>query len=933
MKSKRDMEFWIRLVMIAPVIFALVACGGGKNDQHMVQVAKEYSAQNKMREAALELKNALQINPENAEARYLLGRINLDLGDTAAAEKEFNRAISFGWSEEAAMIGLARAIVISNKYSRMSEEVKVKDIYSSPARANLHGLRAIAYAGIDDLGQAQEELEAGIKIDPDALYVLNAGVQLQIAAANLEEAGSRLKKALSVHPDDSELLLQSAVLAILNKDTDKAIDIYKKVIAQDSERLVTVYGRKARLELVRLEILNKNLDYAQTLLAPLFKQNKNEPLTNYMGGVLAYEQGDLKLAESRLLKVLKLAPDHAQTQLIYGAVSYAQKDFEQAAYYLGKYVSAVPENLGARKLLGRTYMLLGQHSEAHEALQPGIEDGIKDAELQALVGLSYLQGGNVLSGIEGLEKAIHAEPDSVPLKDELAKAYILAGQAENAIRLLNDMLADGGDRQQTEALLIYAHLRTGQFDKAVEAVLDMLDKDPGNPAVMTLAGSVFAASDNKAEARKYFNKALQAIPDFVPATMALARLEESEGNQGKAEQLYRRIAGAESNTIEPLIALARLAEIRGNTRDMLEWLEQAHKREPASKKPNMILAEYYLRENQPEMADIYITEVIKTAPRDNTILAMQGRVLMAQEKYNEALSPLKELVTRVPDSVYASILLGRTYLKLGQIYDARKHLELALEKQPYSIHALTIIAITELQAGNYGQALKYTKQIQKIDPQLYTGYELAGDALISLDNNAEAITAYTEAWERMQSAELAIKLSQATARSGSSEQVTRYLLEWLTSHPDDGRVLQFLGDAYQDLGQDREAISAYEKTLTIKPDNVVALNNLALLYLKTNDPRALALAERAHNINPGNSGVLDTYGWVLLQQGQVSKGRRTLEQAMEQLPGIPEVRYHYAVALIKSGETIKARDILKQLLASNEAFEGRDEAEALMDKN
>ena len=154
-----------RPVVAALLLLVLVACGSSKDDQNMVQVAKEYSAQNKMREAALELKNALQINPENAEARYMLGQINLDFGETASAEKEFTRAASFGWSEEAVMIGLARAIIISNEYSRMSDEVSIKSAYSPSARASLHGLRSIAYTGNGELEQAQEELAAGMEID------------------------------------------------------------------------------------------------------------------------------------------------------------------------------------------------------------------------------------------------------------------------------------------------------------------------------------------------------------------------------------------------------------------------------------------------------------------------------------------------------------------------------------------------------------------------------------------------------------------------------------------------------------------------------------------------------------------------------------------------------------------------------------------------
>lgn len=152
----------------------------------------------------------------------------------------------------------------------------------------------------------------------------------------------------------------------------------------------------------------------------------------------------------------------------------------------------------------------------------------------------------------------------------------------------------------------------------------------------------------------------------------------------------------------------------------------------------------------------------------------------------------------------------------------------------------------------------------------------------------------------------------------------------MNDYPDDARVLQFLGTAYQNMGQNAKAAEIYEKVLVIQPDNLVSLNNLAWLYSLINNPEAVELAERAYRINPDDSGIQDTYGWVLVQQGQVDKGWRILEQAMKKLFDVPEVRYHYAVALFKSGEKTQARKMLKRLLEQHSAFEGRDEAEKLL---
>ncbi len=189
---------------------------------------------------------------------------------------------------------------------------------------------------------------------------------------------------------------------------------------------------------------------------------------------------------------------------------------------------------------------------------------------------------------------------------------------------------------------------------------------------------------------------------------------------------------------------------------------------------------------------------------------------------------------------------------------------------------------------------------------------------------------YTEAWAKKQTSGLAIKLSTAAVRSGKPNDGIDILRTWLNDHGEDVRALQALGTIVQTSGESDEAIQLYEKVLDLQPSNIVALNNLAGLYSAANNPKALELAEKAYQAAPDNAGVKDTYGWILVQQGELNKGRSLLKQAFEKLPGIAEVRYHYAAALIKSGEKSAGIDILKALLSEEAQFEGREEAAKLL---
>ena len=107
------------------------------------------------------------------------------------------------------------------------------------------------------------------------------------------------------------------------------------------------------------------------------------------------------------------------------------------------------------------------------------------------------------------------------------------------------------------------------------------------------------------------------------------------------------------------------------------------------------------------------------------------------------------------------------------------------------------------------------------------------------------------------------------------------------------------------------------------------MNNLAWLYYEQGDDRAEATARRAYDLASDNPAVIDTYGWILTEKGKVAEGRDVLAQAVAKTPNEPDISYHYAAALARSGDTRRASGILDELLRSNLAFASRADAERL----
>src|SRR3982750_4177532 len=113
----------IRLVLVlACVGAALVAGCKDQSPQAMVQSAKEYIAKQDPKAAIVQLKTALQKNEDNAEARFLLGKVYLDSEEVLAAEKELTKAAELGYPREQVDPLLAEALVAKGEYKRVIEQ-------------------------------------------------------------------------------------------------------------------------------------------------------------------------------------------------------------------------------------------------------------------------------------------------------------------------------------------------------------------------------------------------------------------------------------------------------------------------------------------------------------------------------------------------------------------------------------------------------------------------------------------------------------------------------------------------------------------------------------------------------------------------------------------------------------------------------------------
>ena len=927
-----DKTRWFDIkVLLIPLLIILTSCGGGTNEKELMERARGYLEERDLNAAALELKNILRNNEKHAEARYLLGRISLVRGDMESALKELRRAGDAGWDEATINVLLAEVLFRQRHYQALLDDIPVKDSYPAAMRAELLGLWAAAELGLRRWDEAAQTVSAGEALNVDSHWVLQSRIRFKIHEKDLQTAAQLVEHALEVHPDSQDLWLLSARLASDKGDVTAADAALQKAIELDPPKMITIWGRQARLTLGQLWLQQQNLEKAQAAIDPVVKTFPGDPLANYLAAVIAFRQDRFDQTEERLLAALRVAPDHQPSLLLFGALNYARNDFEQAAHYLGKAAALQPENIGAQTLLGKTYLMLGQYDDAENRLKFASSKSADNAELMALVGLSRLRAGNTLAGIHELEKAAAASPADMIIRSELARAYMATGETERAIKELESALEGKDQQHPTEALLILAYLRGGEFDRALDLASKLSEQFPDNPLSYALAGAAYEGKKDLASARNRYDKALAIKPDYIIAILSLARLDIRADQINKARQRYQSVLKIQPNSAAAMVALAKLAAREDNVEEALELLEKARKANNKALEPRLILAKYYLKKGMAEDSLTYASEALELAPQNPLAILAVGRAQLGTGK-PAAVQTMTQLTERLPDAPYAHYYLAEARARFDDISGSRQSLQKVLELEPKHERAMLVLGRLELSQGKTPEALKIAQKLQKAHPESASGYLLEGDSLGASNKAKDALSAYQKALSYAQDGEVVIKISRAHRVLGDAAASYDALQKWLKQYPEDQATRFVLAQAYLTDDNKDAAIDQYELIIEKQPEHAVSVNDLAWLYHERGKPGALEMAEKAYRLAPGNPAIQDTYGWILIQNGKVELGLIALEQAVSGLPNSPDIRYHLAVALAKAGDKAAAKQELSQALKTDKAFSERSSAEALQKK-
>ncbi|MDT8283185.1 MAG: PEP-CTERM system TPR-repeat protein PrsT, partial [Gammaproteobacteria bacterium] len=837
----------------------------------------------------------------------------------ASAEKKTRRAIAAGWDEAETQQQLAEAYLRQGKFKELLDEVRVKDQYPKETQADLLGLRAAAYTSLGKWDDAVEEIAAGEKVSAQALWVLQSKARLAVHNDDRPALKTIVAKALTVYPENKDLLLMAAAIAAYDNDVENASLALQKIIDLEPARLMTVWGRQARLTLFRIRFKQQDFASAKTLVDAVLKVFKNDPEANYLGALLAYSQQQYDLAEERLNTVLLTMPEHREAILLLGRLNYMQKDYQQAAHYLEQATSAQPENKPAQALLGKTYMMLGQYDEAERKLLSITSQSANDAELLALAGIVKMKSGDASSGIEELKKALDLNTADKRIRSELVNAYLVSGNTSEAIKLLEDAIDSSDEDQHFKSMLLLSYARAGEFDKAHALADELIAQYPDKVIGYSLKAVVYESQGDVKAAAENYNKVLSIEKDNVLSLFGLAHIDQVQGNDDKAENHYQQILEKHPENASALVALAELQAKKGQNKEALATLNKARETNLQALEARLILSNFYLAQGETEKALQIANEALNIASNSPGAILAVARAKMVTDK-KEALRLLDNLVKYSPNFAEAYFYLAQARALSGDTAGTRQALEKAIELKPDYLKARLSMAEIDLKAGKVDAVLEVVGKVLEQYPENAETYILWGDALLQKKNVQSAMASYEKAVKYSNKSAAIIRVSQLYQIQGKTDEGIAALQQWLQQHDDDFSARLILANLLLTKGDNEVAHKEYTHLNEKFAENAVVLNDLAWLKFLKGDKDALSLAERAHRLAPDSPAIQDTYGWVLLKSGRAESALIVLQKAVDNLPDNPDIRYHYAAVLAQTGNKEKAKTELDAILKTDKPF-------------
>lgn len=913
------------LVLALPLLFA--ACSGDSPEK-LLGSAKQHIAQKDSKAAVIQLKNVLQKEPSNAEARFLLGKLLLEGGDFVGAEVELSKALEQGRSADELVPLLAQTLLAQNKLEPLIAKFGDTKLPAPAANAELQANIGYAFAQMGKADEARSALAKAFEADPKNATAQILNIKMLMRQRDFEQVKASIEKLLIQSPTSAEAWqLKGDYLLESKGSADEALPAYRQALKIDSTSVLshvaviwTLLGKKQTTE------AKKQLEDMKLALP-------NHPQTKFFIGLMALESGDLKTAQEQSQFLLKVAPDNLRTLQLAGAVEFRKDSFAQAENYLTKFVKTAPPAMQgqSRLMLAQIYLRGGEPSKAIAALQPLLEDSARVQAAYSLAAEAELQRGETKAAEAYFEKAVKVNPKDYRSRTALALAQVAKGEE----RGFDELRAISGSENEITAdmALVSVYAGKNQWEKALSAIDLIEKKQPNLPTADNLRGRIELGRGNRKLAVDAFERALKKDPKFYPAVSSLANIDLADKKPELALKRFQSFLQADPQNISAQLSVIEL-KLRTGTgeTETIEALAQVVRNNPGELAPRLGLIRKQIDRGELKSALAAAQEGVNTMPDQVEMLATLAQVEQLNGLSSQVVSTLNKWASLQPNSPLPYTKLAEHYLTEKDSAAAAQSLKRALSVNDQYLPAQRLSIGVDLAAGRIDSARQMVKVVQKQHANDSIGLVLEGELEESRKNWAGAVSAYRAAYAKTPTTEVAIKLHHALSFSDKSADAQALATNWLKKSPNDMAFTYYLGDTALAQKNYDAAEEYYRTVLKIQPSNAAAMNNVAWLLSRSKKPGALDYAQKAVQLQPKQAALQDTLAEIYASLGKYDQAIEVQKHAVELEPSAHLHRLHLAKFYFSAGKKAEARIELQKLAELGEKFPAQGEVRELLAK-
>jgi tetratricopeptide (TPR) repeat protein len=674
--------------MLAAVVIA--GCGGAQTRmaKHLDK-GKAFLAAGNFEKARVEFRNALQIAPNDSEARYENGVVDEKLGNPREAAQFYQGAIDSNADNVRARVSLGRLFLFSGAPDSALEIIK-PSLVTHPDDAGLLTVRAAARTQLKDPDGALQDAERAVKLAPtseDAVSVL-AGIYK--SSGQNDKAGALLENAIKQVPGTVDLRL---ALAQLYASEGKEPQVEAMLI--DLVRLKPD-DKAHRLRLAQYYSRLDHIDEAERVLREAIKALPNErELKMDLVQFLAARRGR-EAAAKELAAMIAANPKDYDMKFAQASFYEQGKEADKAE---GIYHQVIAEaGLDAAGITARTHLaaLLAQNNDtagAEKLLAEVLAKNPRDNDALILRGNLALAQRDPKAAIADLRSVLRDQPNAIGVMRALARAHLANGEpalAEETMRR-----AVEANPKDPSARLDLAQLlaQLGKPEQAKPVIDELVKQEPNNMTALEAQFRIAAAIKDTSAAKAAADAMVATQPKTPLGYFYQGAVAETEKRPDDALRLYSTALDLQPEATEPLQAVTRVLMASNRVPEAIKRLDEVSARFPklpfaSNMKGEILLATHRTADAKPAFNTAIERDPKWAVPYRNLAFAQT-----VEHDNSAAIATLQAGILKVDQAVMLDAELASLYERIGKPDEAIQVYESALSKNPHSDLAANNLAM------------------------------------------------------------------------------------------------------------------------------------------------------------------------------------------------------------------------------------------------